>query len=246
MLGYYKSGTEKNKEIMNSRFEYIKDHPPFGALRQIPEQMDIRNVGAKFDGNRSVTITADDRTDYSKLPLYPLSTQPSNEWMQRKEHEEGVDFELQDQWLPFGVYPNGREEWMPILEDDTKEHHRGYRTRTVAIPIEKKDDLVASEFPYCDDAGPFKLVTVRKNHWKKVRPEDLLASQNHPQPSSSLATLACTEGNSIEHEGGYYYDLFKFFSEQHGLTLVDTEIQDIIRAVETFNNHPIRKIINEK
>jgi hypothetical protein len=51
--------------------------------------------------------------------------------------------------------------------------------------------------------------------------------------------------NSIEHEGGYYYELFKFFSEQHGLTLVDTEIQDIIRAVEKFNNDPVRKIINE-
>jgi hypothetical protein len=52
--------------------------------------------------------------------------------------------------------------------------------------------------------------------------------------------------NSIEEDGGYYYDLFKFFSDQYGLTLVDTEIQDIIRVVENFNNHPIRKIINEK
>jgi hypothetical protein len=51
--------------------------------------------------------------------------------------------------------------------------------------------------------------------------------------------------NSIEQGGGYYYDLFKFFSDEHGLTLVDSEIQDIIRAVEKFNNDPVRKIINE-
>jgi hypothetical protein len=50
----------------------------------------------------------------------------------------------------------------------------------------------------------------------------------------------------VEEEGGYYYDLFKFFSEQHDLILVDTEIQDIIDAVQEFLNHPIRKTINEK
>jgi hypothetical protein len=40
--------------------------------------------------------------------------------------------------------------------------------------------------------------------------------------------------NSIEQEGGYYYELFKFFSDEHNLTLVDTEIQDIIHAVKAF------------
>lgn len=37
-------------------------------------------------------------------------------------------------------------------------------------------------------------------------------------------------------EGGYYYELFKFFSDNHNLTLVDTEIQDIIHAVNKFQN----------
>jgi hypothetical protein len=95
------------------------------------------------------------------------------------------------------------------------------------------------KYNYIKEASPFG--SLENNQEKK---DDLVASQNHPQPLDSVATLACTEGNSIEQEGGYYYDLFKFFSEQHGLTLVDTEIQDIIRAVEVFNNHPIRKIIN--
>lgn len=36
-------------------------------------------------------------------------------------------------------------------------------------------------------------------------------------------------------EGGYYYDLFRFFNDHHNLILVDTEIQDIIHAVEKFN-----------
>lgn len=51
--------------------------------------------------------------------------------------------------------------------------------------------------------------------------------------------------NSIEQQGGYYYELFRFFSEQHDLILVDTELQDIIHAVEKFNNDPIRKVIND-
>jgi hypothetical protein len=37
-------------------------------------------------------------------------------------------------------------------------------------------------------------------------------------------------------EGGYYYDLFHFFSERHGLTLVDTEIEEIIAAVDKFRD----------
>lgn len=36
--------------------------------------------------------------------------------------------------------------------------------------------------------------------------------------------------------GGYYYDLFKFFLDEHGLTLVDTEICDIINAVNKFQS----------
>jgi hypothetical protein len=35
-------------------------------------------------------------------------------------------------------------------------------------------------------------------------------------------------------EGSYYYDLFKFFSDEHGLILLDSEIQDIIYVVEEF------------
>jgi hypothetical protein len=40
----------------------------------------------------------------------------------------------------------------------------------------------------------------------------------------------------MEETGGYYYDLFKFFANNHGLNLLDSEIQDIIRAVEEFQN----------
>ena len=40
--------------------------------------------------------------------------------------------------------------------------------------------------------------------------------------------------NSIEQEGGYYYELFKFFSDEHNLTLLDSEIQDIIHVVNKF------------
>lgn len=39
-----------------------------------------------------------------------------------------------------------------------------------------------------------------------------------------------------DESGGYYYDLFSFFSKEHGLILVDGEIQDIIHAVNKFNN----------
>lgn len=33
---------------------------------------------------------------------------------------------------------------------------------------------------------------------------------------------------------GYYYDLFKFFNEEHNLILLDSEIQEIIIEVEKF------------
>ena len=34
----------------------------------------------------------------------------------------------------------------------------------------------------------------------------------------------------------YYYDLFKFFADNHGLTLVESEIEDIINAVTKFTD----------
>lgn len=40
-----------------------------------------------------------------------------------------------------------------------------------------------------------------------------------------------------KNEGSYYYDLFKFFNEQHNLLLLDSEIQDIIHAVESFQQN---------
>jgi hypothetical protein len=40
----------------------------------------------------------------------------------------------------------------------------------------------------------------------------------------------------MENQGGYYYDLFKFFSDNHGLTLIDSEIEDIMRAVDKFRD----------
>lgn len=51
--------------------------------------------------------------------------------------------------------------------------------------------------------------------------------------------------SDFEKTGGYYYELFKFFSDNHDLILVDSEIQDIIHAVEKFNSNPVRKIIND-
>jgi hypothetical protein len=63
--------------------------------------------------------------------------------------------------------------------------------------------------------------------------------------SSSSGEAPVNSNNSIGQEGGYYYDLFKFFSDNHNLILVDSEIQDIIHAVEKFNNHPVRRIIND-
>jgi hypothetical protein len=42
---------------------------------------------------------------------------------------------------------------------------------------------------------------------------------------------------SVEHEGGTYYELFKFFNEQHGILLLESEIQDIIQAVEKFREN---------
>jgi hypothetical protein len=50
------------------------------------------------------------------------------------------------------------------------------------------------KYIYIKEASPFG--SLENNQEKK---DDLVASQNHPQPSSSVATLACTEGNSIEH-----------------------------------------------
>jgi hypothetical protein len=46
-------------------------------------------------------------------------------------------------------------------------------------------------------------------------------------------------------EGSYYYPLFKFFSEQHDLTLLDSEIQDIIRVVESFQEQKKQEDYNE-
>lgn len=49
-----------------------------------------------------------------------------------------------------------------------------------------------------------------------------------------------------ENEPGYYYDLFKFFSEEHGLILLDSEIQDIIRKVEEFKKEDFgTKLLNK-
>jgi hypothetical protein len=33
---------------------------------------------------------------------------------------------------------------------------------------------------------------------------------------------------------GYYYPLFKFFSDEHGLTLLDSQLQDVIHECKKF------------
>jgi hypothetical protein len=39
---------------------------------------------------------------------------------------------------------------------------------------------------------------------------------------------------AMEETVGFYYDLFKFFADNHNLILVDSEIQDIIHAINAF------------
>jgi len=41
----------------------------------------------------------------------------------------------------------------------------------------------------------------------------------------------------LPNEVSYYYPLFKLFSDEHGLTLLESEIQDIIDEVKKFINH---------
>jgi hypothetical protein len=144
---------------MNKKFEYIKEASPFGSLRQIlrilPPDVREYDYHGGFDSRGYELAKQKYEKEIAGNPLYPLSTQPSEQWIERKEYQEGVDFKFS---------------YEEIINDPL------YHTASIiqsnhplsAIPIEKKDDLVAS--------------------------------QNHPQPLDSVATLACTEGNSIEQE----------------------------------------------
>ena len=48
--------------------------------------------------------------------------------------------------------------------------------------------------------------------------------QSHPSPMSV---------EQVE-ELGYYYPLFKFFSDEHGLSLLDSQLQDVIHECKKF------------
>ena len=48
--------------------------------------------------------------------------------------------------------------------------------------------------------------------------------QSHPSPMSA---------EQVE-ELGYYYPLFKFFSDEHGLSLLDSQLQDVIHECKKF------------
>jgi hypothetical protein len=61
--------------------------------------------------------------------------------------------------------------------------------------------------------------------------EDLAADKYLILPSLK------TKKMENKNEGGHYYDLFKFFNEQHNLLLLDSEIQDIIHVVESFQQN---------
>jgi hypothetical protein len=142
---------------MNKKYIYIKEASPFGSLRQIlrilPPDVREYDYHGGFDSRGYELAKQKYEKEIAGNPLYPLSTQPSEQWIERKEYQEGVDFKFS---------------YEEIINDPL------YHTASIiqsnhplsAIPIEKKDDLVAS--------------------------------QNHPQPLDSVATLACTDSNSIE------------------------------------------------
>jgi hypothetical protein len=56
------------------------------------------------------------------------------------------------------------------------------------------------------------------------------------EPMNDEGNESKEQSPSVEQGGDYYYELFKFFSDEHGLTLLDSEIQDIIQAVNKFQS----------
>ena len=56
--------------------------------------------------------------------------------------------------------------------------------------------------------------------WRKA----LRDYASHPSPMSA---------EQVE-ELGYYYPLFKFFSDEHGLSLLDSQLQDVIHECKKF------------
>ena len=55
-------------------------------------------------------------------------------------------------------------------------------------------------------------------------------------PEAIIANFQPTSPMSAEQveELGYYYPLFKFFSDEHGLSLLDSQLQDVIHECKKF------------
>jgi hypothetical protein len=64
-------------------------------------------------------------------------------------------------------------------------------------------------------------MTLQQRFWEAMEEYRL---QSHPSPMSA---------EQVE-ELGYYYPLFKFFSDEHGLSLLDSQLQDVIHECKKF------------
>ena len=64
-------------------------------------------------------------------------------------------------------------------------------------------------------------MTLQQRFWEAMEEYRL---QSHTSPMSA---------EQVE-ELGYYYPLFKFFSDEHGLSLLDSQLQDVIHECKKF------------
>jgi hypothetical protein len=128
-----------------------------------------------------------------------------------QEVENDIDYGVEGRWIikPEDRYPNG--------------DHKGIKTFvTVAIPI-KQQQLPVEETYHKELTNPIMRAKYVKAGQRLV---DWLKQHYHVPIKQQVS----------EEGGGYYFKLFKFFSDQHDLTLLDSEIQDIIHAVNDFQS----------
>lgn len=57
---------------------------------------------------------------------------------------------------------------------------------------------------------------------------------NDLQAMQSCASQPSPVMSAEQVDYGYYYPLFKFFSDEHGLTLLDSQLQDVIHECKKF------------
>lgn len=136
------------------------------------------------------------------------------------ETKEGVMKAFKNDWIIKEPFPTGDRDFYPCKPD-----------------IFGKTYLPYASHPSPMSADDWQIIALDEDGTQhQVKHENGSAfTGNYQQCLSFYELVSGKSPMSAEQVGlGYYYPLFKFFADEHGLTLLDSQLQDVIHECKKF------------